>query len=223
MEPLSSIQMSQRLPDSKSHYDDDSMDHSSTRPNANSEIGLSALGLVVPMLALTATLLTFIMLYRVDKATVLAISPDKIEANAIYVDADSTLLVFVSSWMSSIVPLLTACAITLATYPIAQQLLWDSNKGRHRRLLTSFQLSIAIKFANGSIWASLLNLLQYRISWGRPVARHGIALISITIVTVVMIILGYVLLSVEDLNWTNKQAVSEFLRQTHGFISLRRA
>lgn len=170
--------------------DDGFKESYTTRPSAYWQIGLSALGLIAPMLLLTAALITFILLYKVDKSTLMPMNPAKIEHNAIYVHADSTLLVFVSSWMSSLVAFLTAFAITLATYPIAQQLLQDSTDGKLDRLLTSFQLSIVIMFMNGSIWNSLWNLLRYNTSWNKRALRHGAALISITLVTTAVIFLG---------------------------------
>lgn len=127
----------------------------STRTTSNQDISLSTFCLIVPILLLTTALLTFILLYRLDNSTILPTPPNQIEGNALYVNADSTLLVFISSWMSSLLPCMTAFAVALATYPIAQQLVQDSNSEKHDRLLTSFQLSIAIRFVNGSTWSSL--------------------------------------------------------------------
>lgn len=161
-----------------------------TRSTSNQDISWSTFCLIVPILLLTTALLTFILLYRLDNSTILPTPPNKIESNALYVNADSTLLVFISSWMSSLLPCMTAFAVALATYPIAQQLVQDSNTEKHDRLLTSFQLSIAIKFVNGSTWSSLWNLFRYNTGWNKPAARHGAALISITLITLIMVLLG---------------------------------
>lgn len=162
----------------------------STRTTSNQDISLSTFCLIIPILLLTAALLTFILLYRLDNSTILPTTLNKIESNALYVNADSTLLVFISSWMSSLLPCMTAFAVALATYPIAQQLVRDSKSEKHDRLLTSFQLSIAIRFVNGSTWSSLWNLFRYNTSWNKPAARHGAALISITMITLIMVLLG---------------------------------
>lgn len=160
------------------------------RPSANRDIALSTACLIVPTVLLSVGLLSFIYIHKIDNSTILAISPETIQDTAIYVDASSTVLVFISSWMSSLAPLLTAFAVALATYPIAQQLLQDSNDERRDKLPTSFQLSIAIKFVNGSTWSSLWNLLHYSAHRRRSMSRHSPTLVSVTMVTITMIILG---------------------------------
>lgn len=169
---------------------DDSHECNCMRLSANQDIALSTFGLIAPTILLTAALWTFVLLYKVDKASILPVDSSKNEDGVIYVDASSTLLIFVSSWMSSLVPLLTVCAITLATYPIAQRLLEDSTLNTQKSLMTSLQLGIAIKFVNGSTWSSLWNLFRYSMCRNRPVTSCSTVLISITAVTIVAVVLG---------------------------------
>lgn len=161
-----------------------------TKLRPNQDIALSTFCIIAPVLVLTVTLLGYIHFYRVDRSTIRPQASGYIQNNAVYVEANSTLLVFVSSWLSSIVPVLTASAITLATYPISQQLLRDSRDGKHDRLPTSFQLSIAIRFVNGSVWASLWGLLRYNTRSKKPIRHYSTALTSVAAVTVIMVILG---------------------------------
>lgn len=105
--------------------------------------------------------------------------------NAIYVLVNAATLVFLASWMSSVVPLLTGSAIALATYPVAQSLFKDTVvKNRVDHLPTSFQLSLMLKLINGSIWRGLWGLLQYEVAWKKQTARRATTLTSLAMATI---------------------------------------
>lgn len=161
------------------------------------DIVWNAFLLTFPLLVLTCGLFALIFAYRVDlsfRSSSLANSatrnttdlPDK---GAYYVDLSSTTLIFVASWMSSLAPLLTGFAITLAAYPVAETLLEDSDKGARERLLTPFQLHLALRLLDGATWGSIWNLLLYRLGWGKHVKSQGAALTSLFSVTSVVLFL----------------------------------
>jgi len=150
--------------------------------------------LTIPMLILTSVLFAFVFGYRIDleeepypnlKGNESTLGDD----SAYYVDLNSTLLIFLASWMSSLAPMLAGFAITLAAYPIAGRLFEDTMQSNRERLLTPFQLNLTLKLVNGSTWSSLWSLLLYRIGWGKRVQGQGVALTSFLKVTIVVVFL----------------------------------
>ena len=158
------------------------------------EIAWNAALLTIPMLILTSILFAFVFGYRVNleeepfpnlKGNESTLGDDE----AYYVDLNSTFLIFLASWMSSLAPMLAGFAITLAAYPIAGRLFEDTMQSNRERLLTPFQLNLTLKLVNGSTWSGLWSLLLYRIGWGKRVQGQGVALTSFLKVTIVVVFL----------------------------------
>lgn len=150
--------------------------------------------LTIPLLVLTIILFAFVFGYRVDledepfpnlKGNESTLGDD----SAYYVDLNSTFLVFLASWMSSLAPLLATFAITLAAYPISGRLFEDTMQENRDRLLTPFQLNLTLKLVNGSTWSGIWSLMLYRLGWGKRVRGQGAALISFLKVTVIVVFL----------------------------------
>jgi len=158
------------------------------------DIAFNAFFLTVPMLVLTMVLFAFVFGYRINlgeepfpnlKGNESAIISD----DAYYVDLNSTFLIFLASWMSSLAPMLAGFAITLAAYPIAGRLFEDSIQQNRERLLTPFQLNLTLKLVNGSTWSGLWSLMLYRLGWGKRVQGQGAALVSLFRVTLFIVLL----------------------------------
>lgn len=158
------------------------------------EIAWSAFFLTFPMLLLTCVLFAFVFGYRIDRND----EPfEQLKGNdsslptddAYYVDLNSTLLIFLASWMSSLAPMLAGFAVTLAAYPVAAKLLQDTTQHNRDRLLTPFQLHLTLRLINGSTWSAIWNLLLYRLGWGKRVKGQGVALVSLSRVTLVVVAL----------------------------------
>lgn len=146
------------------------------------------------MTLLTAALVLMVFKYRVTPEIENEFSRPNSTAfteDAYYVHADSTMLVFLASWMSSLAPLLAGCAISLAAFPIAQNLFEDTLSTFQDRLPTPFQLTIALKFINGSTWSALWDLLLYRVRWRSQPGRRCAALEALTTVTITTLLLGF--------------------------------
>ena len=157
------------------------------------EIAWNAGLLVVPMLVLTSVLFAFVYGYQVkfEDGPFLNLkgSNSSHADDAYYVDLNSTFLIFLASWMSSLAPMLAGFAITLAAYPIAGRILEDTMMQNRDRLLTPFQVNLTLKLVNGSTWSGLWSMILYRFGWGKRVKGHGAALASFLKVTVVLILL----------------------------------
>lgn len=130
------------------------------------EIATSSCLSVIPMTILTITLVLLVLKFQVRTRSgadfLSAATPTELRGDAFYIDVNSTLLVFIASWMSSLAPLLTGFLINLASFPISQKLLEDTIHRPHA-LPTLAQLTIIIKFCSGAPCSGLWDLLvRYR-------------------------------------------------------------
>lgn len=150
--------------------------------------------LTFPILLLTCFLFAFVFGYRVDTKggpfeQLRGNESSLLTSNAYYVDLNSTLLIFLVSWMSSLAPMLAGFAIALAAYPVAARLFDDTTQQNQERLLTPFQLHLTLRLINGSTWSAIWNLMLYRLGWGKRVKGQGAALVSLFRVTLAVVIL----------------------------------
>lgn len=165
------------------------------KPNGKrQEIAWNAFFLTFPMLVLTCLLFAFVFGYQIDRDE----EPfEQLKGNesslpdddAYYVNLSSTMLIFLASWMSSLAPMLAGFALTLAAYPVAGKLFEDTNQQNRDRLLTPFQLHLALRLINGSTWSAIWNLMLYRLGWGKRVKAQGAALVSLFRVTLLVVFL----------------------------------
>lgn len=158
------------------------------------EITWNAFFLIFPVLLLTCLLFAFIFGYRVDQKgepfeQLRGIGSSSLDNDAYYVNLNSTLLIFLVSWMSSLAPMLAGFAVALAAYPVAARLFEDTTQQNQVRLLTPYQLHLTLRLINGSTWGAMWKLMVYRLSWGKRVKGQGAALVSLFRVTLVVIIL----------------------------------
>jgi len=178
------------------------MRHNKAR-GTRQDIVWNALCLTIPMLLLTLALLVLIFLYRIDVEaapypTLEGNSTASMTSDAYYVNRSSTLVIFIASWMSSLAPMMSGFAISLAAYPIAGRLLDDTLQQHKDKLLTPFQLSLTMKLLNGSSWSALWSMLLYRIGWGKRVIRQGAALRALFKVTLAVLSLRYAMIRCFD-------------------------
>lgn len=154
--------------------------------SARWEIMTSSCLAVVPMTFLTIALAILVSKFQLQPGSgsiSTSVAPySDLGGDAFYIDVNSTLLVFIASWMSSLAPLLTGFLISLAGFPIAQKLLEDTIHRPHA-LPTLAQLAIIIKFCSGAPCSGLWDLLvRYRCR----IAKHTPSrmLNSLTMVTI---------------------------------------
>lgn len=160
------------------------------------DIFVNFLALSLPILLLSAGFIALVLVYQVDLKSnpdnyLFAVANATADPHAYFVKLDSTLLIIVASWISTLSPLLSGFAIALATYPVAQKLLHDSDISNHQTLPTPYQLSLALKLIDGATWSGLWNLLLYNESWKKRAHRHATALASLSAVTLATIFLRY--------------------------------
>lgn len=133
------------------------------------EILFSFAILTIPMLTLSSILLGLIYHFQVvhndPVSTYLRLSSTQGEPGVIYVNLSATTLAIVSSWSSSVAPLLLGSALTLISYPVAKKILLASRDNKPNQLLTPYQLSLMLRMlANGSL-LSLWSWLKYSFGW----------------------------------------------------------
>lgn len=159
------------------------------------DIAWNTFFLTIPMLVLTCILFSFIFGYRVT-STVAPFerlrgsnSSSQLSNDAFFVDLNSTFLVFIASWMSSLAPMLASFAIALAAYPVAERLYHDTMQYKRENLLTPFQLHLTLRLITGSTWVAIWNMLLYRLGWGKGSKRQGTALTSLFRLTCMVVLL----------------------------------
>lgn len=134
---------------------------------AKRSIFLALAVILVPMLGLSALLIGLILANEVDKqsngSNPLAFTQKSdTDDNAYYVDFNATTLATISSWSSTVAPLLAVAAMSLVSFPISKKLRARS-QSQSTDLPTPFQLSILLESLSGSV-AALFTLGKYR-SW----------------------------------------------------------
>ncbi|KAJ5579066.1 hypothetical protein N7450_007933 [Penicillium hetheringtonii] len=127
----------------------------------------------LPITALTVAFLVMVFQYRVThddipfenlRSSSLEL---KDENNVIYVDLNSSVILFVTSWASSLAPMLTGFIMALASFPIARQLSNTIRNGCTDSLPTPYQFGLTLKFLDGSALAAIWFWMVYLISWER--------------------------------------------------------
>ena len=132
---------------------------------AKRSIFLALAVILVPMLGLSALLIGLILANQVDKqsngSSPLAFTQDSdTNDNAYYVDFNATTLATISSWSSTVAPLLAVAAMSLASFPISKKFR-ERSQGQSTDLPTPFQLSMLLDSLSGSV-AALFTLGKYR-------------------------------------------------------------
>lgn len=158
------------------------------------DIFSNVFALSAPILLFSAAFITLILYFQVPLESnsdkyLFPVTDTALDTRAYYVKLPSTLLIIAASWMSTLAPLLSGFAIALASYPIAQRLLHDSDTHQHQALPTPFQLGLVLRFLDGATWSGLWNLLLYTETWKKRADRHATVLASLSAVNLSTILL----------------------------------
>ena len=161
-----------------------------------SDIALSFSVVTIPMLMFTGVLLGLVYHYRITHNEVsfeTLRAPGSIdEAGIYYVNLSATVLIFISSWSSSLAAILAGLMMTLASYPIAWRHLRDVRAYRPQRLLTPFQLALTLKFLDGGGWGALWSWIKYVAGWRKQRQLQARTLTASASVMILAVFLGYV-------------------------------
>ncbi|KAE8154049.1 hypothetical protein BDV25DRAFT_167750 [Aspergillus avenaceus] len=148
----------------------------------------------VPIAALTIALLVLTVKHRVghgDTSNENLSQPFATTDNsAFYVRFNSSILLFLTSWVSSMSTMLSGFLLTLASFPIARQFISDVQGSRFDRLLTPQQLALTLKFFDGSTLGALWAWLTYLCSWKRKDAPQTPPLIGAVCVALLATLMG---------------------------------
>lgn len=159
-----------------------------------SDIIFSSAVLTLPLL-FSAALLGVVFYYRVHHSPVLSDDlqlPGTVdEPGVYYVNFQATRLFFIASFSSSVVPILVACAMTLASYPIAQGNHGLAQSQATAHLFTPYQFALTLRMLNGGGLTALWEWLRYVFGWKRSTQAR--ALVHVSALLVIMTVLGYVL------------------------------
>ena len=134
------------------------------------QILISFAVMTVPMTLFSAVLLSLIYHYRITQngssSSNLAFEGTNPDGDAIYVNFSATIITTVASWCSTVAPLLLTFALTLASYPAAQSLFSDSQKGRVDSLPTPHQFALMLRMTSnasiGTLWQWIVYSLRRR-------------------------------------------------------------
>lgn len=163
-----------------------------------SDIFLNALLLIVPMLLFSGALLGLVFTYRVNHHeplhSNLEIFGETNEKGVYYVDFPATRLIFISSWSSSIAPMLGASMLALWSYPVARKVFESRNRADKTTLPTPYQLALIVTMLTTSGIRPLWQWMKYRLGMGWQSRRQSQsqALGSVTAVLAIATFLGYV-------------------------------
>ncbi|KAJ9644838.1 hypothetical protein H2204_001300 [Knufia peltigerae] len=154
--------------------------------------------IVVLMLGLAGLALGLVVAHEVKEPSAtanntLASRGTKLDSDAFYVDFNPTTLVTIASWSSTVAPLLTVCAMTLVSFPIAKQLKEHSQMAGFD-LPTPYQLGMLLETMTGGI-TPFFSLVAYR-SWPNK-EKMASCVRSALILLTVFTVLGYTIAAVD--------------------------
>src|SRR5436190_17243935 len=125
----------------------------------------------IPFIALSGILVAIIFLYRVPNNIQIHsdLLPGEIhEKNVYYVRINSSTLVLLGSFSSSIASILITTFMSLVSYPVARRLLLKVQAQNNGDLPTSYQLGLLITLLNGGL-GSLWSWIKYMFSRNKAV------------------------------------------------------
>ncbi|KAI8632831.1 hypothetical protein F5Y19DRAFT_462619 [Xylariaceae sp. FL1651] len=149
----------------------------------------------IPMLTFSAVLLGLVYSYRVkhsaniDERLQSPATSD--EPGVYYVNLSATVLIFISSWSSSLGPLLLSFLMTLASYPLARHY-WLDIREQKPTLPTPFQFALSLKFMSGGGWGALYNWMRYLVGWRKQRQFQSTLLTESAFATVVITTLSLI-------------------------------
>ncbi|GFF41089.1 hypothetical protein IFM58399_06146 [Aspergillus lentulus] len=148
----------------------------------------------VPISALTAVFLALVFHYRLHHGDSpfpnLRLPSAEDEKNVFYVNLSSSVILFSTSWASSVAPMLSSFVLVLASFPIARRLSRDIQRGRADRLPTPYQLCLTLKFIDGSLLGAMWDWFCYFLPWNKGGERQTPPLRAASTVAVLATLLG---------------------------------
>ncbi|KAK5557546.1 hypothetical protein LTR46_004574 [Exophiala xenobiotica] len=170
-------------------------DHDAQMSGRLIDIWTASTIITIPMLAFSAALLGLVYRYRVTHSIPtddrLRSSDTTDEPGVYYVNLSATVLIFISSWSSSLGPLLLSFLMTLASYPLARHF-WQNIQQQKGPLPTPFQFALSLKFIGGGGWGALYSWTSYLVGWKKQRQFQSTLLTESAFVTVVATILGII-------------------------------
>ena len=130
------------------------------------EIGLASAVLILPMLILTATLLTLVWGHQMPNHSSTYSYNNKTElplGSAYFVNYSATTLVYIASLSSTLATLLISAAMILFSYSLARSMTRSSDANNTSKLPSPFQLQLLIRIIDGRLTA-LGSYLLYAFS-----------------------------------------------------------
>ncbi|KAE8363926.1 hypothetical protein BDV27DRAFT_165167 [Aspergillus caelatus] len=103
---------------------------------------------------------------------------------------NSSILLFLASWASSVATMLSGFMLTLASFPIARRFFQDVQSSRLNRLPTPYQLALTLKFLDGSTLAAIWGWVVYLFSWRKKRAPLTPPLTAASSVALLATLLG---------------------------------
>ena len=157
-----------------------------TMGGSSLEILLASAFLVVPMVALTVTLIALVFRhqmpdnnssYSYENETALALG------SAFYVDYSSTTLVYIASLSSTLATLLISAAMLLFSFSLAQDIATNSDRAAASHLPSPYQMDLLIRMIDGRLMvlgSYLLYVcgLKKRRTRIVPVVRHAFSVLG---------------------------------------------
>ncbi|WPH00014.1 Hypothetical protein R9X50_00283700 [Acrodontium crateriforme] len=168
-----------------------------------SDVFLNALLLIVPMLLFSGALLGLVFTYRVNHHeplhSNLEIFGETNENGVYYVDFPATRLIFISSWSSSLAPMLGASMLALWSYPVARKVFASRNREDKTSLPTPYQLALVVNMLTTSGLRSLWQWIKYRLGMGWQSKRQSQsqALHSVAAVLAIATCLGFLVFAAD--------------------------
>ncbi|CAI7588484.1 unnamed protein product [Penicillium manginii] len=148
----------------------------------------------LPITALTIVFLVMVFQYRVtpddSPFANLHFPSTSNENNAIFVDLNSSVILFIASWASSLAPMLSGFLMALASFPIARQLSNNIRNGRTDSLPTPYQLGLTLKFLDGSALGAIWSWMIYVVSWRKTRQPQTPLLVTTSNIAILATILG---------------------------------
>lgn len=129
------------------------------------DISLAFAVVVIPLSILSLALLGVVLGFQIDTSKPTSLGPDQEPIAGYYiVDMSATTIVLIASYSSTIAPIAVGFAMTLLSYPIANDIIKYSERRQLDKLPTPYQLGLMINLRSGSI-GSLWPWFKYTFTW----------------------------------------------------------
>lgn len=129
------------------------------------DIGLAFAVVSIPLSILSVALLGAVLGFQIDTSNSTNLGPGQ-EAIAGYyiVQLSATTIALIASYSSTVAPIAVGFAMTLLSYPIANDIIKYSERKQFEKLPTPYQLGLMINLRSGSV-GSLWPWFKYTFRW----------------------------------------------------------